>query len=134
MTAAIRSAARDGSAAGHQAASRIEKRRHFRLLYDGDPLDRMINLNSAELIYVAAKAEFGEAAVRIDPYNPDPTEEDFPVRMRDNSIKSSVGLSKTLKQNPVFAVNYVFVDPDKREKAKAWLEKHRRDIIQPVGG
>ena len=49
--------------------------------------------------------------------------------LRDGNIASSVKLSETLRQGPGFSVDYVFVDPDSKEKAKIWLSDNKKNII-----
>ncbi len=119
----------DGSQKGHEQARRIVDRQHFRLLYESSPLDRVVNLKSVDLVYEAARREFGDAAVRHDPYESEGGSEDFPVYLRDGSIASSVKMSETLRQGPSFSVDYVFVDPESKEKAKEWLSENKKTIL-----
>lgn len=129
VLAGLSHAARDKSAKGHVQARRIVDRHHFRLLYETSPIDREQNLESVELVFAAAEEEFGPDAVRHDPYESEGDAEDFPVYLRAGSIASSVTLSPTLRQGPSFAVDYVFVDPKSKEKAKTWLELNKTKII-----
>ncbi|HME09070.1 MAG TPA: HD domain-containing protein [Bryobacteraceae bacterium] len=122
-------AAAEPAQKGHIQAQRITGRRHFRMLYESNPIDRKVNLQSVELVYDAAREEFGDDAVRHDPYRSGAEAEEFPVYQRDESIASSVALSETLQNGPSFAVDYVFVDPDLREKAKAWLGTEKQRIL-----
>ena len=125
----ILSAAGDDSARGHTKAQRIVDRQHFRLLYESNPIDRELNLEAVDLVFIAATKEFGADAVRHDPYESEGDAEDFPVSQRDGSIASSVSLSTTLRQGPSFAVDYVFIDPRGKEKAKAWLASKKTGIL-----
>ena len=131
VLAGLRQAAGDTSAKGHIQARRIVDRQHFRLLYETSPIDRELNLESVELVFAAAKQEFGADAVRHDPYESEGDAEDFPVYLRDGSIASSVNLSPTLRQGPSFAVDYVFIDQKSKEKAKTWLNANKSEIISP---
>lgn len=115
-------------------AVRITERRHYRLLYESTPLDLKRNLNSPELIYAAAKKEFGDELVRFNPYRSDADSEDFPVLQRDGTITSSVLLSPTFANTPRFAVAYVFVAPEIKEKAKDWLKANKDAVLSAAGG
>jgi HD superfamily phosphohydrolase len=122
-------AAMDPARKAHVQARRITGRRHFRMLYESNPIDRKVNLQSVELVYEAARKEFGDDAVRHDPYTSGTEAEEFPVYQRDSTIASSVALSPTLQNGPSFAVDYVFIDPDLKEKAKAWLDAQKSKIL-----
>lgn len=123
----------DPAAPTHAMATRITERRHYRLLYESTPLDLQKNLKSPELIYAAAKKEFGDELVRFNPYKSDADSEDFPVYQRDGSITSSVLLSTTFAQPPRFAVAYVFVAPEIKEKAKDWLKSAKDKVLSGDG-
>lgn len=129
----ISKASVDPTAPAHVTAVRIAERRHFRLLYESTPLDLQRNLKSPELIYTAARKDFGDDLVRFNPYKSNADSEDFPVFQRDGSITSSVLLSTTFAQPPRFAVAYVFVAPEIKEKAKAWLRSAKDKILSGDG-
>jgi hypothetical protein len=57
---------------------------------------------------------------------------DFPVRMKDGRIASSLSVSEVLKYVPVAAFDYVFVAPNLEDEAKKWLEDRREEIIRPT--
>jgi uncharacterized protein len=125
----ILEAARDSSANAFSEARRIVDRQHFRLLYETNPTDRALNLESVDLVFAAAKQEFGADAVRHDPYESEGDAQDFPVLLRDGAIASSVNLSTTLRHGPGFAVDYVFIEPNSKEKAKTWLALNKQKIL-----
>jgi HD superfamily phosphohydrolase len=129
VLASIQKASMDPGAAAHATAARITERRHYRLLYESTPLDLERNLNSPELIYSAAQKEFGGDLVRFNPYKSDADSEDFPVLQRDGTITSSVLLSPTFAKPPRFAVAYVFVAPEVKEKAKVWLKENKNAVL-----
>ena len=128
-----RAASKPGSS-GHDPARRIVNRGHFRLLYESTPGDLERNLNAPELIAAAASREFGDSHIRYDPYESDPDSEDFPVYQRDGSVASSVQLSNTFARPPRFAVEYVFVAPEVKEKAKTWLDDNKEQILSSGNG
>jgi HD superfamily phosphohydrolase len=68
VLADISRASVDPTAPAHAMASRITERGHYRLLYESTPLDQQRNLKSPELIYAAARKEFGDELVRYNPY------------------------------------------------------------------
>jgi hypothetical protein len=79
----------DSSRKGHNQARRIVDRRHFRLLYESNPVDVERNLKSVELVYEAARLEFGDDAVRHDPYESEGGSEEFPVYLRDGAHRKT---------------------------------------------
>jgi hypothetical protein len=87
-------------------------------------------------VYEAAKTEFGEQNLRRDRYASEPASEDFPVRLRDGNIASSLTMSTTTfsdGQGPRFQVDSIFVAPDSKEKAKIWLGENKDGIIGRIG-
>jgi uncharacterized protein len=131
INAGILVAARDPSVRGHDAARRIARHEHFKLLYQRHPEDVEVNPEAGKAVFEAACKEFGKENVRRDPYTQKGGAQIFPVRMKDERIAWSVELSETLQHLPVVAVDYVFVAPDRLGPAKQWLEKNRAAVIQP---
>jgi HD superfamily phosphohydrolase len=131
VMSAIYHASVTAGASPREAACRITERNHFRVLYETNPSDQKINLSSVERVFEAAKQEFGDESVRRDYYTSPPASEDFPVRLREGMIASSLTMSKTFSdgQGPAFQVDSVFVSPDSKEKAKQWLEQKKHVII-----
>jgi uncharacterized protein len=130
MTAIYDSSGKQKSRA-HQAACRITERKHFRVLYESNPHDQEMNLASVDNIFEASKEKFGPENVRRDNYTSEPASEDFPVRLRDGMIASSLTMSKTFSdgQGPGFQIDSVFIAPDSKEKAKQWLSENKAAII-----
>jgi hypothetical protein len=126
---AIREAAANPGAHGHDPARRIVKREHFRIAYSRRPDDIG---PATEAIASAAAAEFGAENVRYgaSPRRGEPP--DFPVLDRDGTSVSSLSLSEVLTKLPASRDEYVFVEPSLREPAKAWIAEHRDDIIERV--
>ena len=132
ITKAILEASRDPASRGHDAAVRLTAHQHFRLLYQRNPYDVKINPEAAILIYEAAKDQFGEENVRYDSYSGKSGITEFPVRLDDGRIASSISVSNVLKDLPVPAFDYIFVDPVILSEAQEWLEKRRENIISPA--
>ncbi len=130
VTTALISAAFDSSKPGHEAARRIICREHFRVMYERNPADLAVNAESASAVFRAAVKHFGAESVRSDKYTQRGGSYDFPVLQRDGDSVSSLALSETLKAIPIFAIDYVFVEPEKRREAEKWLETNHDAIIK----
>jgi HD superfamily phosphohydrolase len=127
-------AARKKSNPGHDPARRIVERDHFRKLYERNPLDVQENSEAASAIFKAAEQEFGSANLRFDQYRPKGGGYDnFPVLMSDNRVVGSGAASTVLLQLPVITAEFIFVIPEKRDKAAEWLERNRKSIIERRG-
>jgi HD superfamily phosphohydrolase len=131
VTAALLDAAFDKTKAGHVDARRIINREHFKVLYERNPDDVKLNPEAGVAVCQALASEFGDEHFRHDRYNQSTGASDFPVRLRDGQIASSLDVSDTLNQVPIVSVDYVFADRSVFSKAGAWLEKCRADIIKP---
>ena len=99
-------------------ARRIVLREHFECLYRRNPEDVSINPESGELVF---KATARDTFVKNAP--------DFPVRMRDGRIVSSITFSEVLSNIPVVSVDYVFANRQFFDEANTWLNNNRRTII-----
>ena len=129
VTVELQKAARDENHPGHDPARRIINRDHFRLLYHRNPDDFHKNPNAAKAIYAAACNKFGAESVRHDPYEQKKSVLDFPILDNDGRIVSSQAKSVMLKNDPIVAVDHVFISPEYRKDAKDWLEQNREIII-----
>ena len=127
IISALRSASFNSHAKGHKHAKRIIDRTHFKLLDQRNPSDT--NINSMELIYDAARQEFGNENVRRDDYPPKGEPLDFSVLMRNGEIVSSLSLSKSLKNLPIAMFDYVFIELSLLTQARTWLKNNKQDII-----
>ena len=130
VNSALYSAAFDPSLAGHESARRIVCREHFKVLWERNPIDIAINTEAGKAIYDAAIVKFGADHIRRDEYSQRGGAPDFPVKMRDDNIVSSLSLSMTLQTLPVVSVDYVFVSRDILDDAMRWLASNRERIIQ----
>ena len=116
----------------HEPAHRIARRGHFRLLYERNPTDAAKNPDAGEAVHNAACQRFGGEFFRHDRYREQGSAADFPVKMRDGRIVSSVAESDVLRNLPLVNVDYVFVAPERRVEAERWLADNRDDIIGRV--
>lgn len=114
----------------------IVKREHYRKLYEKNPVDIRINPQAGRLIYEALRSEYGQEAVRRDPYTDKNSALDFPVLLSDRRILSSYELSEIMQKLPIASFDYIFIRPDLVKEADEWLKKNRYDIIKiiPLGG
>jgi hypothetical protein len=127
VLAAIAHAAEDPGAPGHDPARRIQQRDHFRFAYMRSADDPP---GATEALAQAAAEKFGPENVRHgkSPRRPDPP--DFPVREWDGSSVSSLSLSEVMKTLPASRDEYVFVAPEIRDEAKAWIKNERESIVE----
>ena len=129
VTSALLEASRDKNHPYHEYAQRVIGRKHFRLLYQRNPVDQKINQEACRAIFDAACHHFGEDNVRYDVYKKEGGGIDFPVYTKECHIISSLLMSEFLYKSPVVAMEYVFIEPRCRKKAGDWLEKTKKDII-----
>jgi len=125
----LRKAAIDSKHPGHIHAKRIIEHKHFKVLYECTPDDREININTGKAIYEAARKKFGAEFVRYDRYPGKGGSQFFPVLHR-GKILHSTELSDTLKETPVAATDFVFIDRTYLPDAEKWLEAEHDNIIK----
>jgi uncharacterized protein len=130
VTSGLLAVARRKASAGHDPARRIVERDHFRKLYERNPLDVEENPEAATLIFKATEKEFGSANVRFDQYPARGGGQDFPVLLSDNRIVRAGAASTVLLSMPITAAEFIFISPEKRDKAITWLESNRLSIIR----
>lgn len=128
VMSAILKAARNKAEPGHESAKRIVCRDHFRCLYQRNPEDFMVNPEAGDLIYEAAKKEFGDEYVRRDSYTKG-SATDFPVKAKDGRIVSSTNFSGPLTSELSTVIDYVFIESDRVKDAGNWLQNNRQSII-----
>lgn len=116
---------------GCEHARRIIRREHYKVVYERNPNDVRINPEAGKAIFEALVAKFGSAPFRYDRYPQRSGSPDFPVRMRDGSIVSSLAISETLNKVPVVSIDYVFADRTILREAKKWLNNVKDGIIRP---
>ena len=120
-------AAFDIGRTGHLHARRILRREHFKVLYERNPDDVKINP------FTSLVPQFGAEYFRHDRYHQSGGSPDFPVRLRDGQVVSSLAVSETLNHVPVVFVDYVFAERSILTKAHEWLRTHRADVVKPKG-
>ena len=128
----IRAAARDGSAAGHEEASRILRRKHYRKVYQLMAQDCVNNPFALAEIAAALKGHVGVENVIVDDANKaTASKSDFPIQADDGRIISAHGQSKVMTSLPTATTWYLFVKPEQREKACSWIKKNVETFLKP---
>ena len=126
VNVAIRGAAHDAAAPGHEPARRIAFREHFRQVYEPESGERAALLEPGARVFAEVEAEFGAGAVWRDRYSSKrDAQYDSPVYSRQRRIDSSVAISGTLARAPAFAVDCVYARPELRLEIEARIECNR---------
>jgi uncharacterized protein len=126
-------AANDQSHTGHSEALRIQNRRHFRRVYSADPGHLRVNPEAARYVADWLKGELGVTNVVYDNVPGKSSAQSFPVLTRDGRIVDSTLFSEVFSKGLKNPVDFVFCNPDMREKAEKLLKNNIDIIIQPKG-
>ena len=129
IVAALWVAAFDKKKKGHEHARRIIRREHFKVVYQLNPVDAGVNPEAADAIFSALKSKYHTSLFRHDYYRQSGGSTDFPVKLRDGRIVSSLSVSGTLNNIPIVTVGRVFVDRAYFDGVCRWLEDSRDGII-----
>ena len=130
----IRAATLDSNNPSHIHAKRIDSRNHFKVFYERVPSDRERNPDVMNLLSRAACQEFGNENIRSDVFTAKGGLNNFPVKVFDNEIASSLAISKTLRDLPEAVAGYIYVEHSLRSKAKEWLLEKKELILTNDGG
>jgi hypothetical protein len=129
VMAGLLAASRDKNLPGHDPASCIIERKHFRRIYEVTPSDKKVALNSLQLIYQALVAKYGVEHVKEKVRNPTSEGRHFPVLTSSGQCESSMNLSETFHKMPVVAANNVYIRPELRDEANSWLAREKQRIL-----
>lgn len=122
VLSAMRAALRDPAHPAHDSAERILRRKHFRVLYELNPLDDAKNPRLIEEVYELAVARFGRQAVLMDRAVGAARCADFPILSRDGRILQSWEVSEVMKTLvPEAIFGYVFLAPERLAEGRDWL-------------
>jgi len=128
----IRAAARSSCAAGHEDASRILYRNHFRKVYQLMSQDCVNNPFALDDISTGLKDEVGNDNVIVDDINKaTASKSDFPIQIDDGRIISAHGQSQVMTSLPAASTAYLFVNPAQRKKACSWIKKNVDTFLKP---
>jgi hypothetical protein len=129
VTAAMRKLC-TGTDKAADAARRILRRQHYRVLYQSTPADIALRPDAAQAVYREAVRRFGENGLFLDQYKGRSAAPDFPVwNEGDRRSMSAHSLSQPLRNVPPMVVDYVYVAPESAAAAHAWLKRERRRIM-----
>ena len=131
VTAGLAAAAKAEKNAGRVHAERIIERQHFKVVYERNPEDVQKNPEAGRAVFDRLVREFGAENIRSDHYQQRSGPPDFPVKLRDDEVVSSLAVSETLNRLPVVSMDYVYAERSRYDRAKTWLQKHREEVIQP---
>jgi uncharacterized protein len=123
-------AAYNPSMIGHVHARRIVCREHFKVVYERNPTDVSENAEAGTAVHNALIKEFGQDFFRHDRHYPKGGSADFPVRMRDDQIVSSLAISETLNRVPITSIDYVFCDRSIFPEAEKWVGENKNSVIK----
>jgi HD superfamily phosphohydrolase len=129
VLAAMRTAAQNPAAAGHDPAKRILSRGHFRLAYERAPYDVEITLEPGEAIAAALVEKYGAEKVKKYKKSTGSGGIEFPVKGHDGSIASSTSVSAVLRAFPLINVDQVFIEPTLVQEARAWVKENKHQIL-----
>jgi HD superfamily phosphohydrolase len=131
VNAALLATARDPRAPGHRHARAITCREHFRLVYERNPQDSRKNPKAAVAVANFLIDKYGKDSVHLFPYAETNKRTDFPVRLMDGRVVSSLDASTVLPTIPVVMAEFVFIAPEWQKEAAARLKKEIASIIEP---
>ena len=129
VTAAIAVAAEDQSRPGHDPASRLTYRGHFKPLWQRTPSDIQLNERAGDLVEAAALDRFSSDAIRRERGSTPGGTNDFPVLLDDDRIASAYSVSDVLEKIPEATYDYVLIEPTLVEPARSWLDENREQIL-----
>ena len=129
VLAAISEAARKPSAPGHEHASRIIGRYHFKPVYTLTPEDAERFRDPLTALADACTTQFGAGNVRKCSHTQSAPTTDFPVTDSWDKVSPSHTLSTPLKQIPLASVGYILAEPTLADNIQTWLECERDSIL-----
>jgi HD superfamily phosphohydrolase len=128
VLAAMRTAADDPSAPGHDPARRIMNRAFYRVLYVPSAEDLTRAADPIRAVDRAVREQF-PGCVATDVHTPAAKPMEFAVD-KDGIIVSSVAESQILGQIPTARFGYVFITPEKLDEGRRWLGENIRGILE----
>ena len=116
------------------SALRIAHRQHFKVAYERQTQDLLLNAEPGTTVGHALIKEYGEDKVKLDYYIPRGQDCEFPVLQSDRRITSSLAMSEILRNLPTVAIDFVFVDPTIRDEAQRYIHENRHEILTQSEG
>jgi HD superfamily phosphohydrolase len=131
VNAAMMAAAYDPKMAGHRHARVVFCRDHFRLVYERNPQDIRKNTKATAAVARFLIDKYGTDSVHLFIYSETNEGTDFPVRLMDGRVISSLDASTVLPKIPVVTAEYVFVSAERQNEAKTCVKNEIGSIIKP---
>jgi HD superfamily phosphohydrolase len=131
VNAALMTAAHDTKSSGHRHARAIFCRDHFRLVYERNPEDIQQNPKATAAVVRFLVDKYGADSVHLSPYTETNRRTDFPVRLMDGRVVSSLSASTVLSTIPVVMAEFVYVSGDRAQEAKQCVKNDTANIIKP---
>ena len=131
VNAALMAAAYDPKATGHRHARAIFCRDHFRRVYERNPQDIRKNPKATAAVAKFLVDKFGADSVHLFIHPETNTRLDFPVRLMDGRVISSLDASTVLANIPVVMVEFVFVSGERQKEAETVVKNEIANIIKP---
>ncbi len=131
VLAAMRESATDKANEHHELAARVLNRKHFRTAYELVAPHKKKRPGIFEDVLEFANGEFGSENVRSDSCGPKSETNDFPVRLEDDSVESSLQVSGVIAHVPPTDVHLIFVAPKIKDEAKSKIAKKVRSLLPP---
>jgi len=123
VLSAIRKADSNVKSPHHELARRIQRREHFRALYDSSLIDKEDGkFVPGEALAEAAEKQFGKDAIRYDHIPAVVPASEFPVWQYDGKIESSLKLSQTLARMPRIRIDRIYCNKCVYADASRWRE------------
>ena len=129
VTAGLAAAANAENGPTHIHARRIIERQHFKVVYERNPEDVRKNPEAGRAVFDGLSREFGPDNIRSDHYQQQSGPPDFPVKLRDDEVVSSLAVSETLNGLPVVSTDYVYAERSWYDRVRQWLQEHREEVI-----
>jgi hypothetical protein len=127
---AIRKSYAAPKSSNHMLAKRIQCRDHFRYFYVATSSDKQGGkLIPGKTIAAAALEQFGKAMIRYDHIPPKASAPNFPVRLYDGTIESSLKASPMLDRLPSIEVDTVYCDNSILADAIKWKQENVEKLL-----
>ena len=129
VLSAIRKADSEVTSPHHELARRIERREHFRALYNSSLIDKEDGkFIAGKALAEAAEKKFGKDAIRYDHIPAVVPASEFPV-WHEGKIESSLKLSQTLARMPGIRIDRIYCKKCVYADAIRWRDDNKRAIL-----
>ena len=124
---------RASTTASHSAARHarcISERKHFKVAFHATIQDCQKKPNILQEMAEGLANIFGPDNILMDDIRKTTSSKgDFPIKLDDGRIISAHGESKVMTSLPTATTGYVFIAPELRDKACAWVRENLQDFL-----